>query len=153
MLPSKLMVDGKMRTLLKEFETASSDSENMMRIFRLLAEFDIRPFLNDVHCPTLVMHSRDDHMVPFSSAHPLHEQIENAEFVELNEAGHIFFMHESEQILSKILEFGPTVYRRVKNQMDGFWRRFYSTISLTLRSFSPNLVIRNGVTKWISFTR
>ncbi len=105
MLPSKLMVDGKMRTLLKEFETASSDSENMMRIFRLLAEFDIRPFLNDVHCPTLVMHSRDDHMVPFSSAHPLHEQIENAEFVELNEAGHIFFMHESEQILSKILEF------------------------------------------------
>ena len=105
MLPSKLMVDGKMRALLKKFENVSSSADEMTRIFGLLTQFDIRPFLKDVHCPTLVMHSRDDHMVPFDSCHLLYEGIENSEFVELNEAGHIFFMYQSDEIILKILEF------------------------------------------------
>ena len=144
-LPSKLMVDGKLRETLKEFEKQSTTSEGMAAMVELTAKIDIRPFLKDVHCPTLVMHSRDDNLVPFESGSHIQESIENSEFVELKEAGHSFYMSESDYILDKILEFTGARLEPSKQESDG---RILATILFNDIVDSTNLQSHHGDTVW-----
>jgi pimeloyl-ACP methyl ester carboxylesterase/DNA-binding CsgD family transcriptional regulator len=52
-------------------------------------EADVAKFLPEVRVPTLVIHSRDDQVVPFISGRHLAASIPGAEFVELDSRNHI----------------------------------------------------------------
>lgn len=71
----------------------------------LLGEMDVRAFLKDVRCPTLVMHSHDDKLVPFKYGQALHKGIAGSELVELSDAGHTYFMSNDPRIAQEIRAF------------------------------------------------
>ncbi len=104
-LPPRTIVDGNLRTKLQKFESLSSSPAKIGEMMYLTALLDIRPFLKDVQCPTLILHCRDDNRVPFEWAYELENGIRDSEFIELNGVGHLFYMNESKLIMEKILEF------------------------------------------------
>jgi len=58
------------------------------------AEMDICELLPQVRTPTLVLHSRNDEVVPISEGQRLATEIEGAEFIELDSRNHILLEHE-----------------------------------------------------------
>lgn len=58
------------------------------------AEVDICELLPQVRTPTLVLHSRNDEVVPISEGQQLAVEIPGAEFVELDSRNHVLLEHE-----------------------------------------------------------
>ena len=64
------------------------------KLLHARAELDIRELLPRVRTPTLVLHSRNDEVVPISEGQCLATEIEGAEFVELDSRNHVLLEHE-----------------------------------------------------------
>ena len=64
------------------------------RCSRRAAHIDIAELLADVRAPTLVLHARDDEVVPIAEGRLLASGIPGAEFVELDSRNHILLEHE-----------------------------------------------------------
>jgi pimeloyl-ACP methyl ester carboxylesterase len=64
------------------------------KLLHARAELDIRELLPQVRSPTLVLHSRNDEVVPISEGQCLATEIEGAEFVELDSRNHVLLEHE-----------------------------------------------------------
>jgi pimeloyl-ACP methyl ester carboxylesterase/DNA-binding CsgD family transcriptional regulator len=58
------------------------------------AELDIGDLLPHVRTPTLILHSRDDEVVPISEGQRLAAEIAGAQFVELDSRNHVLLEHE-----------------------------------------------------------
>lgn len=104
-VPSRMLINSELRRLFREYELASTNASDMGKMMSLLGEMDVRAFLKDVRCPTLVMHSHDDQLIPFKYGRALHEGIVNSELVELSDAGHTFFMSRDPRIADEICAF------------------------------------------------
>jgi len=77
-----------------ELEQISISPENAMR-FRMAANnFDVRALLAQVSVPTLVMHARDDAVVPFEQGRRLAAGIPGARFVPLASRNHLILEDE-----------------------------------------------------------
>ena len=68
---------------------------------------DVVDLLPQVATPTLVLHARDDAVVPFSEGHVLAAGIPNAQFVELDSRNHILLENEPawERFRDAVLDF------------------------------------------------
>ena len=80
-------------------------------IFEILAQTDVRHVLPTIRVPTLVMHRRDDAVVPVDNGRYLAEHIPGARLVELSGTDHIPFLGDWEAILDEIEEFVTGVRR------------------------------------------
>lgn len=71
------------------------------------ASIDVHDLLEKVRTPTLVLHSRDDDIVPISEGHILAAGIPNAQFVELDSKNHVLLETEPawERFCNEVLEF------------------------------------------------
>jgi pimeloyl-ACP methyl ester carboxylesterase/DNA-binding CsgD family transcriptional regulator len=58
------------------------------------AALDVVDLLPQVCTPTLVLHARDDQVVPFSEGQRLAAEIKGAEFVQLDSGNHVLLEHE-----------------------------------------------------------
>jgi class 3 adenylate cyclase/pimeloyl-ACP methyl ester carboxylesterase len=67
--------------------------------------FDNRPFLARVTAPTLVMHRRDDQMVPFDAGQYLARRLPNARFVPLDGDAHLPNFGDVDAVLGPLLQF------------------------------------------------
>ncbi len=72
---------------------------------RMNAEIDIRPILETISVPTLVMNRRNDPVAQLEAARDLANRIPNARFVEFTGATHSMFYIEPELVLAEIEEF------------------------------------------------
>ncbi len=72
----------------------TTSPQNAARLLETRAHVDVRRRLAEVRVPTLVMHARDDEVVPLSSGRILASEIPGAEFVELDSANHILLQDE-----------------------------------------------------------
>lgn len=107
-LPSRTMINSELRRKCREFERASTNASDMGKMMSLLSEMDVTSFLKDVRCPTLVMHSHDDRLIPFRYGEALHEGIEDSELIELSDAGHTYFMSKDKRIADAIISFAAS---------------------------------------------
>ena len=71
------------------------------------ALIDAVPYLEKIRTPTLVVHARDDQVVPLAEGRLMASGIPGAEFVELDSKNHILLEHEPawERFRSAVLEF------------------------------------------------
>lgn len=60
-----------------------------MRFLEAFGRIDVRDEAREVRCPTLVMHSRDDHRVPVRFGEELAALIEDARMVALDSNNHL----------------------------------------------------------------
>lgn len=63
-------------------------------LLRARAETDVTPLLPQVKTPTLVLHGRQDEVVPLSEGRLLATEIPGAQFVELESRNHVLLEHE-----------------------------------------------------------
>lgn len=64
-----------------------------------------RSRLSNIKVPTLVLHGKNDQLIPSANAGILADQIPNAELVELENSSHIFMTDQPEKSAAAILEF------------------------------------------------
>lgn len=64
------------------------------RLLTARAEVNVRELLPQVRVPTLILHAREDEVVPFSAGQTLAAEIPQAEFVQLESRNHILLADE-----------------------------------------------------------
>ena len=72
----------------------TTSPQNAARLLQARAHVDVRHRLGEVRVPTLVLHARDDDVVPLASGRILATEIPGAQFVELDSANHILLEDE-----------------------------------------------------------
>ena len=72
---------------------------------RMNMEIDIRPILDTIRVPTMVMNRRNDPVADIEAARDLADSIPGAQFVEFPGAMHSMFYVEPEHVLAEIEEF------------------------------------------------
>ena len=77
-----------------ELQRKTTSAECAARYFEVCGDFDIIDLLPRVTAPTLVIHVRDDFMVPFETGRQLAAGIPGARFVSLPGRNHLFLEHE-----------------------------------------------------------
>jgi pimeloyl-ACP methyl ester carboxylesterase len=77
-----------------ELQRASASPENALRIREALADVDVEALLPKVSVPTLVLHARDDAVVPFKSGREYATGIPGAQFVPLEGQNHLLIESE-----------------------------------------------------------
>jgi pimeloyl-ACP methyl ester carboxylesterase len=77
-----------------ELELKTTSPECAARYFDAVNDFDIIDLLSKVKAPTLVMHVRDDQMVPFEAGRQFATGIAGARFIALPGRNHLFLEHE-----------------------------------------------------------
>jgi DNA-binding CsgD family transcriptional regulator len=81
--------------------------ENAATLFASRAQIDVVDLLPQVQTPTLVLHGREDAVVPLAQGHLIASRIPNAQFVELDSANHVLLEHEPawQRFCEAVLEF------------------------------------------------
>ena len=72
----------------------TTSPEMAARYLEVVANFDVRELLPRVQAPTLVMHVRDDLMVPINAGRQIAAGIPGARFIALPGRNHLFLKHE-----------------------------------------------------------
>ena len=89
---------------LLRLATSPANAVAMMKSFH---RADVRDSIANVRCPTLVMHSRDESIIPFDWGREVAAQIPDARFVPLESRNHVLLPHEPAwpQMVEAIDEF------------------------------------------------
>jgi pimeloyl-ACP methyl ester carboxylesterase/class 3 adenylate cyclase len=74
-------------------------------LINLYKEIDVRGALPAIDVPTLVLHNRDDRLVPVRQARYLERQIAAARYVELDGNNHLPMVGDTNKLLDEIEEF------------------------------------------------
>lgn len=85
-----------------DIQQKAASPANAYRIHKLVGEIDIRHMLPQIDVPTLVLHGRDDQVVPFEEGRILASEIPGARFVPLDSRNHVLL--ESEPAWEQLLE-------------------------------------------------
>jgi len=85
----------------------TTNAEIAARLLESRASIDVVELLGNVQTPTLVLHSREDDVVPITEGRILAGGIPNAQFVELDSKNHVLLESEPawERFCTQVLEF------------------------------------------------
>lgn len=113
-----------------ELQRISTSPENAVELLKAAGSINIVDLLPEIQCPTIVLHSRDDVVIPFSEGRLLASRIRGAKMVELPSRNHLvippepaweIFIREVGQFLGwdsssvpSVLETLPTSRLRVQ---------------------------------------
>ncbi len=71
------------------FERSSTTPGGLLAAWQWIREMDLRPVLDSIQCPTLVVHRTGDRLVPVAHGRYLGENIRGARFVEFDSDAHL----------------------------------------------------------------
>ncbi len=85
----------------------TTSPEMAARLLEARANIDVLPLLGAVRTPTLILHSREDDVIPIINGHILAAGIPNAEFIQLDSKNHVLLEKEPawERFCAEVLEF------------------------------------------------
>jgi pimeloyl-ACP methyl ester carboxylesterase/DNA-binding CsgD family transcriptional regulator len=85
----------------------TTSPETAARLLEARAVINVMPLLGAVRTPTLVLHSREDDVIPLVEGHILAAGIPGAEFTELDSKNHVLLEHEPawKRFCEEVLEF------------------------------------------------
>jgi pimeloyl-ACP methyl ester carboxylesterase len=97
--------------------------------------YDLVDVFPAVRVPTLVLHRRDDGLVPVDHGRHIASQIPNARFVELDGADHLPFVGDAESVLAEVQDFLVGSRTPVPRQ-----RRLLTLVVTGIADSTPNAV-------------
>jgi pimeloyl-ACP methyl ester carboxylesterase/DNA-binding winged helix-turn-helix (wHTH) protein len=77
-----------------QLQRRTTSPENAVRFLEEFGRIDVRELARDVSCPTLIMHSRDDHRVPLRFGEELASLIPDSRLVSLSSNNHLLTASE-----------------------------------------------------------
>lgn len=85
----------------------TTSAEVAARLLVMRAKVDVTDLLAEVHVPTLVIHARDDEIIPLAEGRRLAAGIADAQFVEVESRNHVLLEHEPawQRFQETVLEF------------------------------------------------
>ena len=85
----------------------TTSPETAAQLLEARAEVNVLPLLGKVRTPTLVLHSRQDEVIPIEEGRILAAGIPNAEFIGLDSKNHVLLEHEPawERFCEEVLKF------------------------------------------------
>jgi DNA-binding SARP family transcriptional activator/pimeloyl-ACP methyl ester carboxylesterase len=103
-----------------ELQRESASPENAVRLSNAVGEFDVTALLPYVRVPTLVLHARDDAVVPFAEGRRIAVGIPGARFVPLEGRNHILLQEDTgwPAFLAEVRAFLARVERHDAPQPD-----------------------------------
>ena len=84
---------------------SGSSPRSALELMDLYKEADVRPALESISAPTLVMHRRDDRGVPAPLGRYIADRIEGSRYVEFDGADHLFWTQGVDDIVGEMEEF------------------------------------------------
>ncbi|HEY0372412.1 MAG TPA: alpha/beta fold hydrolase [Thermoanaerobaculia bacterium] len=92
----------------------TTTGEIAAELLRMRAKIDVVDLLGRVECPTLVLHSREDEVVPFSEGRLIASAIPDAQFIELPSKNHVLLEDEPAwpRFQEAVLEFSGGTAKR-----------------------------------------
>lgn len=97
--------DPQLREWWKRFQRHAASPGRALALTRLYPEIDVRHALPAIRAPTLVLHRRDDRMVPAAMGRYMAERIPGARYVELPGADHFFWSGDTDRFADEIEVF------------------------------------------------
>lgn len=90
-----------------EIQRRTTSPHIAVRLEKEFGDIDVRDVLDRVRCPVLVLHARDDEVVPFSAGRALAAALPDARFVPLDSANHVLLEDEPawERFLEEVRSF------------------------------------------------
>ena len=88
-----------------KFTRQSVSRGAILTLTRSAQAYDVVDVFPAVHVPALVLHRRNDALVPVGQSRHIAEQMPGARFVELAGADHLFFVGDAEALLAEIENF------------------------------------------------
>jgi class 3 adenylate cyclase len=76
------------------FERLGASPAGVTAVLRMCAETDVSDIVSSIRVPTLVIHCKDDTLIPLEAGRFLAQSIPGARLVELSGQDHLFFLHE-----------------------------------------------------------
>jgi pimeloyl-ACP methyl ester carboxylesterase/class 3 adenylate cyclase len=134
--------DQRLRAWWGRLQRSGASPAMARNLFSSYWQIDARCLLETVRTPTLVLHRRDDRMVPVALGRYLADHLPNASYVELEGADHLFFIGDAEALLDET-ELFLTGERR-GHRTD----RVVTTILFADLVDSTALVARLGDRRW-----
>jgi pimeloyl-ACP methyl ester carboxylesterase len=89
----------------RRFEQAATSRETALDLVAMTEAADLRDVVGRIRAPTLVLHRRDDQLVPVGLGRDLAERIPDARFVELPGVDNLVFVGEVDPLLDEIERF------------------------------------------------
>jgi pimeloyl-ACP methyl ester carboxylesterase/DNA-binding winged helix-turn-helix (wHTH) protein len=77
-----------------QLQRRTTSPENAVRFLAEFATIDVRELAREVRCPTLIMHSREDHRVPMQAGQELAGLIPDSHLVALDSKNHLLTANE-----------------------------------------------------------
>jgi pimeloyl-ACP methyl ester carboxylesterase len=102
--PSKVG-DESFRRWWRRFEGAATSPEAARSLLELAARSDVRDVLGHIEAPTLVLHRRDDQLVPIELGRELARAIPGARFEELEGNDNLIFVGDAEAVVEEVERF------------------------------------------------
>jgi pimeloyl-ACP methyl ester carboxylesterase/DNA-binding CsgD family transcriptional regulator len=93
---------------IARFERHGASPAAAYAIIRMAAAIEVRGLCPAVHAPSLVMHRRDDMLVPPANSRYLAEHLREARYVELEGADHPLWVGENERFFDEVNRFLST---------------------------------------------
>ena len=90
---------------LERLERSSASPPAAVAFMRLGSEIDVRHVAPSIHTPTLVLHTPNDPVVPYTQARWLAEQIPGARLVDLKGRDHVPWFDVADQVITEVREF------------------------------------------------
>lgn len=88
-----------------QFQRLAASPRDVRRGMSAYASMDVRPALPAISAPTLVIHRKGDLMVPVALGRFVADNIEGAEYLELDGSDHFIFTENAGMIIGAIEEF------------------------------------------------
>ena len=102
--PSKLG-DGRFRDNWARYLRMGASPGAVLALTRMNAEIDVRPILETIRVPTLVLHRSGDRVIPIEAGRYLAERIPAASFIELAGEDHLPWIGDAGAVLGEIEQF------------------------------------------------
>jgi pimeloyl-ACP methyl ester carboxylesterase len=137
-----LVDDTRFRTWWSDYLRMSASPGAALALTRMNGEIDVRPALETIGVPTLVVHRTGDRSLPVEGARYLAERIRGARLVELPGIDHLPFVGDQDAILDEIEEFLTGVRRGAGND------RVLATVLFTDIVGSTERAVQLGDREW-----
>jgi pimeloyl-ACP methyl ester carboxylesterase len=102
--PSKLR-DARFRENWARYLRMGASPGAVLALTRMNAEIDVRPILETIRVPTLVLHRSGDRVIPIEAGRYLAERIPGASFTQLGGDDHLPWIGDVDAVLGEIQEF------------------------------------------------
>ena len=103
-IPSKIGDEGFLRWL-NRYERQSAAPGGLLDAWQWIRDVDVRPVLGSIQCPSLIIHRRDDRLIPFQRSEELAELIPDARLVVLDGGDHLPFFGDTDILLDLLEDF------------------------------------------------